>query len=82
MPYLFAETSISFPKYLLAVSLASTPSMLLFTLMGERLAAGHAAASLALFGITLLALLLFVVFRKRIFRWIEQSAHRQQRRLN
>ena len=78
LPYLFAETTISFPRYLLAVALASTPAMLLFTLSGERLATGHTAASLVLLGVFLLVVLLFVVFRKRVVRWLTRSVDRQE----
>ncbi len=78
LPYLFAETNISFPRYLLAVALASAPAMVLFTVMGERLATGHTAASLVLLGVFLLAVALAIAFRKRILRWLQRNASRQE----
>ena len=66
LPYIFAKTKISLPRYLLSVTLAGVPSILICSYMGERLAAGDIFTAVLVFFIRACIALFVVLSRDRI----------------
>jgi uncharacterized membrane protein YdjX (TVP38/TMEM64 family) len=73
LPYIFARTRISIGKYLLSVSAASIPSVLLMTWLGERISKGDYKTAIILAAIFVVILTIVLIFRKKITNKIEQS---------
>jgi uncharacterized membrane protein YdjX (TVP38/TMEM64 family) len=73
LPYLFAQTEISLPRYLLCIMFAAAPTILLSSLTGSQIAGGHflAAAATALF--LLIVSLLVIIFRRKIMNFIRRQ---------
>lgn len=66
LPYIFAKTKISLPRYLTSVGMASVPSILLCSLVGERIANGDIFTAVLVFCILGAIALTAVLMRKRI----------------
>lgn len=75
LPYLFARTKISLPRYLLSISLAGIPSILLCSFMGERISKGDTRSALLILCFLLLIALIVVIFRKQIISSLKQKIH-------
>jgi len=66
IPYLFAETKVSLPKYLAAVVAGSLPSALVYVFLGERISSGNYTTAIIGAAVLVVALLVLLLFRKRI----------------
>jgi len=66
IPYLFAETKISLPKYLAAVIGGSLPSALVYVFLGERISSGNYTVAIIGAAVAVVALLVLLLFRKKI----------------
>ena len=74
LPYLFARTKISLPRYLLSITLAGIPSILLCSFMGERISIGDTLSALLIFGFLTLIVILVLIFRKRIIEFLKAKS--------
>lgn len=75
LPYIFAQTHISIGKYLLSVSAASIPSVLLCTWLGERISKGDYRTAVILAAVFIVILIIVLIFRKKITDKIEKSTY-------
>lgn len=75
LPYLFARTKISLPRYLLSICLAGIPAILLCSLTGERISKGDTTSALLILCFLILIALIAVIFRKQIMLSIKQKIH-------
>jgi len=66
IPYLFAETKVSLPKYLAAVVAGSLPSALVYVFLGERISSGNYTTAVIGAAVVVVALLVLLLFRKKI----------------
>lgn len=73
LPYLFAQTRITPLKYLAATTLASIPSTILCTWMGESLAKGNYVTSLILVGVLALLAVIAFIFKKPLLHWVQET---------
>lgn len=73
LPYIFAKSRITLPRYLLAILLAGTPTILICTLVGERIADGDIYTAAIVFGIFVIIALLVLVLRSRIISFIKKK---------
>lgn len=73
LPYIFAKSRITLPRYLLAILLAGTPAILICTLVGERIADGDIYTAAIVFGIFVIIALLVLVLRSRIISFIKKK---------
>jgi uncharacterized membrane protein YdjX (TVP38/TMEM64 family) len=71
LPYIFARTHISIGKYLLSVSAASVPSVLLCTWLGERISKGDFLTAVILASVFVLIIVFVLIFKRRIMSKIE-----------
>jgi uncharacterized membrane protein YdjX (TVP38/TMEM64 family) len=73
LPYIFARTHISIGRYLLSVSAASIPSVLLMTWLGERISKGDYKTAIILAAVFIIILIIVLIFRRKITDKIEHS---------
>ncbi len=74
LPYLFAKTEISLPRYLLCISVATSPTILLSSLAGAQIASGHFLMA-GIAGLSMAVLTILVLaFRKRILAFIKDRS--------
>ena len=66
VPYVFAQTKIPLPRYLLAVAAGLVPSTFLCTFLGDRLADGHYTAAIVIAAVFLVVTVVALVFRKKL----------------
>jgi len=66
MPYVFAQTKIPLPRYLLAVVAGIVPSTFLCTFLGDRLSKGHYGIAIAAAAVFLLIALLALLFKNKL----------------
>ena len=66
IPYLFAETKISLPKYLLAVVAGMLPSSLVYVFLGDKISSGNYTTAIIGAVVVVAAVVVLLVFRKRI----------------
>lgn len=79
LPYLLAQTKIPFIRYLVAVTLGSTPVMLLCTWIGRAIAANNYRLAILLTAIAGIVLLLLFLFRKTLIQKAEQFLPKKQK---
>jgi len=65
-PYLFAETKISLPRYLLAAAAGNLPFIMMYVFLGERVSSGNYATAIVAAGLVLVAIVILLLFRKKI----------------
>lgn len=70
LPYVFAQTDITFPQFLLSITAASVPSMLLCTLIGDLINSRNYSAAIALGLLAGIALALLLLNRKKIIEML------------
>ena len=75
LPYIFAKTKISLPRYLLSILLAGAPSILLCSLVGERIANGDIVTAVLISCIMLLTALFVFVSRNQIIAFLKKHDH-------
>ncbi len=73
MPYLFAKTKITLPRYLLALVIGSIPSTFLCTLLGDRLSKGNYITAIVLAVIVVLTVGMVALFWKQILKKLESA---------
>ncbi|MCL1952659.1 MAG: VTT domain-containing protein [Oscillospiraceae bacterium] len=66
VPYVFAQTKISLPRYLLAVAAGLVPSTFLCTFLGERLSNGHYTTAIIVAAVFLAVTVIALLFRKKL----------------
>lgn len=74
LPYIFAQTRISFPRYLLSIVAASIPSVLFCTVVGEKFAKGDSTTAWVLIGVLVLILVFAAIFSKKITALIKKKS--------
>ena len=74
LPYIFAKTKISLPRYLLIIVLAGAPSILLCSLVGERISDGDIFTAALLFGILVLIALIVFFMRNHIIAFVNKHS--------
>jgi uncharacterized membrane protein YdjX (TVP38/TMEM64 family) len=72
LPYIFARTKISLPRYLLSIGIAGIPSILLCSSVGERIANGDILSAAILFGTMLLIVFVVLLSRNRIISLLKR----------
>jgi len=75
LPYIFARTKITFAKYILAITLASIPSVVLCTWLGERVSKGDYTTVAILVAVLAVIIVTVLIFRKKIMARIERSGN-------
>jgi uncharacterized membrane protein YdjX (TVP38/TMEM64 family) len=75
LPYLFAHTKISLNRYLLSIILAGIPSILVCSIIGERISIGDTTSALLIFCFLLLIAFLVLLFRKRVITLIREKSN-------
>jgi uncharacterized membrane protein YdjX (TVP38/TMEM64 family) len=75
LPYIFARSKISLPRYLLSVCLACIPTILLCSTVGERISKGDAKSALLIIGLLILIAVIVVIFRKKILAAFRKINH-------
>lgn len=71
LPYIFARSSIPLPRFLLLNIIALSPSILMCSIVGERIAKGDYITALAVTMIQVLLAVLGYVYRDRIMGYIK-----------
>lgn len=72
LPYLFADTKITFPRYLFSVTAASIPSVFLCTWLGDCLAEKNFLMAGILIAVAVIALVLLLVFKNKLTALFDQ----------
>ena len=73
VPYVFAQTKIPLPKYLLAVMAGLVPSTLLCTFLGDRLSKGGYTTAIIIAVIFLAVAAAALIFKKKIMAKITST---------
>jgi len=66
VPYVFAETKVSLPRYLVAVVAGTIPATLIFTFLGDRLSAGNYVTAIITAIVLVVIIVTILIFRKKI----------------
>jgi len=66
VPYLFAETRVTLPRYLLAVVAGSTPSAFFCVFVGDRLSQGNYSVAIVLAVVVVIIIAVVLAFQHRI----------------
>ena len=66
VPYIFAETKVSLPKYLLAVVAGMLPSALVYVFLGDKISSGNYTTAIIGAVVVVVAVVVLLVFRKKI----------------
>ena len=66
LPFLFAKSKISYPKYLLSMTAASIPITFLYSWLGERVSKGDYKVAIILACVIAVIIGLLFIFRKKI----------------
>lgn len=75
LPYIFARTKITLPRYLLCILVAATPTIVLSSTMGARIAKGDFATAIVV-AVLMLAMTLVVFFsRNRILSYLKNRGN-------
>ena len=74
LPYIFAKSKMSLFQFLLIIVLAAVPSILFFSLIGERLSSGHQKTAFIVLGVMLMITVLVIVFRKKILAYVKKHS--------
>jgi len=69
-PYLFAETNIKLWKYIVAVTLGSLPTTILYVIIGDGISQGSYTSVIVTASIFIVVVAVIVVFRKKLLRLI------------
>jgi len=72
LPYIFAKTRITLPRYLMSICIAGAPSILICSFVGERIANGDITTAVIIFGFLLLAALVVILSRNRIIAFVKR----------
>lgn len=72
LPYIFAKTKITLPRYLLSISLAGIPSILLCSFIGERLYHGDTFTAGLITCLLMLTALYVFIRRNRIIAFLKK----------
>lgn len=75
LPYVFARTKITLPRYLLSVVAAMTPNILVSSVVGDLLSDGDVRSALIIAGATLAVTLLVLVRRRQFTAFLSRYAH-------
>ncbi len=73
VPYIAAKTEITFKNFLLAIMVGCFPGILLFIWCGSLILDGHIGALIAICLIALGCFILFMVFKKKIKRFVSEK---------
>jgi uncharacterized membrane protein YdjX (TVP38/TMEM64 family) len=73
LPYMFANTKISLPKYLIAVFAGNLPSAMIYVILGERVSHGSYTTAIIIAAAAVVAILALLPFRKKIMSKIMQE---------
>ena len=74
MPYMFAETDITLPRYIAAVVAGSIPSTFLCTYLGERLSRGSYHMALIIAAIAAVVVAVVLMFKDKLVARIERES--------
>jgi uncharacterized membrane protein YdjX (TVP38/TMEM64 family) len=69
-PYIFAQTKVSFQKYIIAVIAGSIPSTFITTFLGDRISKGSHTASIIIAVLILIIVVMALVFKKQLMAFI------------
>ncbi len=75
LPYVFARTKITLPRYLLSVVTAMTPNILVSSVVGDLLSDGDVRSALIIAGATLAVTLLVLLRRRQFTAFLNRYAH-------
>jgi len=73
-PYLFAETKVKLWKYIVAVVAGSIPTTIIYVFLGERISQGSYMTAIITASILVAAIVMIVIFRKKILSLILSGA--------
>jgi len=73
VPYVFAETDISLPRYLIAVIGGVVPSTFICTFMGDRVSKGSYTSAIIIFAVILVVFIIVMIFKNKIMKKITDS---------
>ena len=76
-PYLFAETKVKLWKYVIAVVLGTVPTAILYVIIGQHISQGSYTTAIIIGGIFVVAVVLILVFRKKILGMILDGASQE-----
>ncbi|MEA4966272.1 MAG: VTT domain-containing protein [Oscillospiraceae bacterium] len=74
LPYLFAKTKITLPRYIAAIVLGSVPSTFLCTYLGERLSKGNYTLAMIVAGAAVVIVVAALLLRRRIMARIGRDS--------
>jgi len=74
LPYIFVKTKMRLLEYLLVIIVAGAPSILFYSLIGERLSSGDPYTALIILIIFLVLGLVVVLFRKKIIELVKKHS--------
>lgn len=78
LPYLFANTKITLPRYLLCVLTAGTPSIFLSIWVGERISKGDISTAVLVSGILVFISVFVVLMRKRLMAFLKKHSNKSE----
>ncbi len=73
LPYIFSQTKITYPRFILSVACASTPSILLCSILGERIYAQDYTTAIILGAVVVVLAVVFFLFRNKILARVERT---------
>ena len=76
LPYVFAKTKITLPRYLLSVVAAMTPNILVSSAVGDLITAGDYLPAIIITIILALIVVLVFIQRRRLTAFLKRFAHR------
>lgn len=76
LPYIFAKTSLTLPRYLTSIFLAGIPSILICSVIGERIASGDWFTAVLLIALLLAAAVWVILSRNRILQFLQRFGRR------
>lgn len=74
LPYLFARTKISLPRYLLSIVLAGIPSILICSSIGQQLSVGDTSSALIILSLLVLIATTVFLFRKQFMQYLREKS--------
>lgn len=79
LPYFFATTKITLPRFLMSISAGCIPAIILCAFLGDKLSGGNFTVILILFGVIAVLSVVVVLLRKKIVAALDRRVARDNR---
>lgn len=73
LPYIFSNSKITYPKFMMGVAIGLTPQLILLTLVGDALSRGNYKVAIVIGVLVVLLLSMVFIFKKKILNKLKHT---------